>query len=107
MASGTLTQVGEVPGPHVMGQLTTRETVWAIVKASSGNLVEWFDFYIYAFFSVYFAEQFFTGTGQTGAFKHTLASRHLPRTPGRITCPRRLDDLCQRPHQYEPAQRPR
>ena len=68
MASGTLTQVGEVPGPQVMGQLTTRETVWAIVKASSGNLVEWFDFYIYAFFSVYFAEQFFTGTGQTGAF---------------------------------------
>ncbi|HMN56254.1 MAG TPA: MFS transporter [Ottowia sp.] len=55
------------PAP-IMGQLSTRETVWAIVKASSGNLVEWFDFYIYAFFSVYFAEQFFTGTGQTGAF---------------------------------------
>ena len=53
---------------QIMGQLSTRETVWAIVKASSGNLVEWFDFYIYAFFSVYFAEQFFTGTGQTGAF---------------------------------------
>ncbi|MBS0468312.1 MAG: MFS transporter [Proteobacteria bacterium] len=52
----------------IAGQLSTRETVWAIVKASSGNLVEWFDFYIYAFFSVYFAEQFFTGTGQTGAF---------------------------------------
>ena len=79
MASGTLTQVGEVPGPHVMGQLTTRETVWAIVKASSGNLVEWFDFYIYAFFSVYFAEQFFTGTGQTGAFMQAagLVNDHL------------------------------
>lgn len=50
------------------GQLSTGETVKAILAASSGNLVEWFDFYIYAFFSVYFAEQFFTGTGQTGAF---------------------------------------
>lgn len=68
MASGTLAQDGGAAGFRVMGQLSTRETVWAIVKASSGNLVEWFDFYIYAFFSVYFAEQFFTGTGQTGAF---------------------------------------
>jgi len=68
MASGTLAQDGGAASPRVMGQLSTRETVWAIVKASSGNLVEWFDFYIYAFFSVYFAEQFFTGTGQTGAF---------------------------------------
>lgn len=50
------------------GRLSTAETVKAIVAASSGNLVEWFDFYIYAFFSVYFAEQFFVGTGQTGAF---------------------------------------
>ena len=49
-----------------MGQLSTRETVWAIVWASGGNLVEWFGCYIYAFFSVYFAEQFFIGTGQTG-----------------------------------------
>jgi len=69
MAS-TSDPVAVVPGdkPAVMGQLSTRETVWAIVKASSGNLVEWFDFYIYAFFSVYFAEKFFVGTGQTGAF---------------------------------------
>lgn len=50
------------------GGLSTAETIKAIVAASSGNLVEWFDFYIYAFFSVYFAQQFFVGTGQTGAF---------------------------------------
>ena len=42
-------------------------TIKAILAASSGNLVEWFDFYIYAFFSVYFADQFFSGTGETGA----------------------------------------
>jgi MHS family alpha-ketoglutarate permease-like MFS transporter len=38
---------------------TTWGTIKAILAASSGNLVEWFDFYIYSFFSVYFAEQFF------------------------------------------------
>jgi MHS family alpha-ketoglutarate permease-like MFS transporter len=25
----------------------TRRRIWAIVGASSGNLVEWFDFYVY------------------------------------------------------------
>ena len=44
-----------------------------IIAASSGNLVEWFDFYTYAFFSVYFAEKFFAGTGQTGALMSTAA----------------------------------
>lgn len=44
-----------------------------IIAASSGNLVEWFDFYTYAFFSVYFAEEFFAGTGQTGALMSTAA----------------------------------
>ncbi len=37
----------------------TRQRVWAIVGASSGNLVEWFDFYVYSFFSLYFAHIFF------------------------------------------------
>ncbi|MDN6374366.1 MAG: alpha-ketoglutarate permease, partial [Brevibacterium aurantiacum] len=30
------------------------KTIKSILAASSGNLVEWFDFYIYSFFSVYF-----------------------------------------------------
>nr|WP_278189769.1 MFS transporter [Brevibacterium sp. ZH18] len=34
------------------------------MAASSGNLVEWFDFYIYSFFSVYFADQFFVEGSQ-------------------------------------------
>ena len=29
-----------------------RQRIFAIVAASSGNLVEWFDFYIYAFLSL-------------------------------------------------------
>ncbi len=37
----------------------SRQRIWAIVGASSGNLVEWFDFYVYSFFSLYFAHIFF------------------------------------------------
>ncbi len=37
----------------------TRRRIFAIVGASSGNLVEWFDFYVYAFSSIYFAASFF------------------------------------------------
>jgi MHS family dicarboxylic acid transporter PcaT-like MFS transporter/MHS family alpha-ketoglutarate permease-like MFS transporter len=32
--------------------------IFAIVGASSGNLVEWFDFYVYAFCAIYFARPF-------------------------------------------------
>ncbi|MDI5811410.1 hypothetical protein MJM95_31650, partial [Salmonella enterica subsp. enterica serovar Anatum] len=31
-----------------------RRRIWAIVGASSGNLVEWFDFYVYSFCSLLF-----------------------------------------------------
>jgi MHS family alpha-ketoglutarate permease-like MFS transporter len=40
-------------------QLTDRQRIFAIVGASSGNLVEWFDFYIYSFCALYFSSQFF------------------------------------------------
>jgi MHS family alpha-ketoglutarate permease-like MFS transporter len=39
--------------------LTPRQRVFAIVGASSGNLVEWFDFYIYSFCALYFSSAFF------------------------------------------------
>ena len=41
-----------------------RRRIVAIVGASSGNLVEWYDFYAYAFTSIYFAAAFFP-TGDT------------------------------------------
>src|SRR4051812_18922297 len=37
----------------------------AIVGASSGNLVEWYDFYTYAFTSIYFASAFFPSGDST------------------------------------------
>jgi MHS family alpha-ketoglutarate permease-like MFS transporter len=42
-----------------------RKRIFAIFAASSGNLVEWFDFYIYAFSSVYFAHIFFPKSDPT------------------------------------------
>src|ERR1700739_2331096 len=39
--------------------------IFAIVGASSGNLVEWFDFYVYAFCAIYFAPAFFPKSDPT------------------------------------------
>lgn len=44
---------------HPYTSAEVRQRIYSIVAASSGNLVEWFDFYIFAFFAVYFAPQFF------------------------------------------------
>lgn len=62
-------RTGVTPGE----QQSTAKTVRTIIAASSGNLVEWFDFYVYAFFSVYFSEKFFQGTGETGALLQSAA----------------------------------
>ncbi|NNU41979.1 MFS family transporter [Ramlibacter montanisoli] len=42
-----------------------RKRITAIVAASSGNLVEWFDFYVYAFCAIYFAPVFFPASDPT------------------------------------------
>jgi MHS family alpha-ketoglutarate permease-like MFS transporter len=39
----------------------TSRCIKAIIGASSGNLVEWFDFFVYSFCSIYFAHAFFPG----------------------------------------------
>jgi MHS family dicarboxylic acid transporter PcaT-like MFS transporter len=48
-----------------------RDRIFAIVAASSGNLVEWFDFYIYAFCSIYFAPAFFPSSDPTAQLLNT------------------------------------
>jgi MHS family dicarboxylic acid transporter PcaT-like MFS transporter len=45
---------GATPAPHYTAE-ETRHRILAIVAASSGNLVEWFDFYVYAFTALYFS----------------------------------------------------
>ncbi|EJF78933.1 Alpha-ketoglutarate permease [Candidatus Bartonella washoeensis] len=41
----------------------TRNRIFSIVSSASGNLVEWYDFYVYSFTSIYFASQFFPSDG--------------------------------------------
>src|SRR5689334_7223956 len=43
----------------------TRRRIFAIVGSSSGNLVEWYDFYVYSFTALYFAAEFFPRGDQT------------------------------------------
>ncbi len=48
----------EALAPH-----DTRKRVLSIISSASGNLVEWYDFYVYSFTSIYFASQFFPSNG--------------------------------------------
>ncbi|WP_296223731.1 MFS family transporter [Ralstonia sp. UBA689] len=61
-----ITANSQVVDPH-----DTRRRIFAIVGASSGNLVEWFDFYVYAFCSLYFAPAFFPSGNQTTQLLNT------------------------------------
>src|ERR1044072_8938659 len=55
----TVAQPLPPPGEGGTDALDRRRRIIAIVGASSGNLVEWYDFYAYAFTSIYFASAFF------------------------------------------------
>ncbi|KWR91943.1 MFS family transporter [Cupriavidus sp. IDO] len=63
--SATPAQAAEPSGEEV------RKRVFAIVAASSGNLVEWFDFYVYAFCAIYFAPSFFPKSDPTAQLLNT------------------------------------
>ena len=59
-----------------IGQYTfaeKRQRIFAIMAASSGNLVEWFDFYVYAFTAIYFAPSFFPKSNDTVQLLQTSA----------------------------------
>jgi len=49
----------------------TRHRIAAILIASSGNLVEWFDFYVYSACSLYFAAEFFPHGDRTTQLMNT------------------------------------
>ena len=50
-----------------------RRRIFAIFGSSSGNLVEWYDFYAYAFTALYFAPSFFPKGNQTTQLLQTAA----------------------------------
>ena len=63
-----------------------RRRIFAIMAASSGNLVEWFDFYIYSFTTIYFAPSFFPEVVHDDAAVPVLGARlrhRLPDAPDR------------------------
>ena len=52
-------------GAPTKGQPTQRERLKAIIGGSTGNLVEWYDWYAYAAFTLYFAPHFFPSEDRT------------------------------------------
>ena len=56
--------------PHYSAEERDKR-IFAIMAASSGNLVEWFDFYVYAFGAIYFAPAFFPKSDPTAQLLNT------------------------------------
>ncbi|RFZ82010.1 MFS transporter [Mucilaginibacter terrenus] len=56
-----------IPHQH----LTTAARIRSIVGGSLGNLVEWYDWYVYSAFSLYFADAFFPSSSQTAKLLNT------------------------------------
>ncbi|OBG80482.1 alpha-ketoglutarate transporter [Mycobacterium sp. NS-7484] len=49
----------EAHQPAPSSRAETRRAIWNTIKGSSGNLVEWYDVYVYTVFATYFEAQFF------------------------------------------------
>ena len=63
LARSVTTQLSDAPAtPRIQ---IVQNPIRSIIGASSGNLVEWFDFYVYAFTSLYFSSAFFPGDNPT------------------------------------------
>jgi MHS family alpha-ketoglutarate permease-like MFS transporter len=62
-----------VHGPTPDADQSAAKRIKAILVGSSGNLVEWYDFYVYAAFSLYFAQAFFPAGDQTAQLLNTAA----------------------------------
>ncbi|NKY36140.1 MFS transporter [Nocardia speluncae] len=57
--SETTTADPGVPGEPASSRAETRRAVWNTLRGSSGNLVEWYDVYVYTVFASYFESHFF------------------------------------------------
>ena len=53
--------------------MNTRQRLRSIFSGSVGNLVEWYDWYVYAAFSLYFAKAFFPQGDRTAQLLNTAA----------------------------------
>jgi MFS transporter, MHS family, alpha-ketoglutarate permease len=60
-------------GPVIGSAQDTRRRLAAIFGGSIGNLIEWYDWYVYSTFSLYFARAFFPAGNQTAQLLDTAA----------------------------------
>lgn len=72
-ASGTPGALAGGAIPGATSAQDTRRRIIAIFGGSIGNLVEWYDWYVYATFSLYFAKAFFPAGDQTAQLLNTAA----------------------------------
>ncbi|RRQ27775.1 MFS transporter [Rhodococcus sp. Eu-32] len=59
MANQATPTAGSPSNPPVSSPAATRRAVFNTLRGSSGNLVEWYDVYVYTVFASYFESQFF------------------------------------------------
>lgn len=62
---GILDQTINISARIETGATREKSRIRSIFAASSGNLVEWFDFYVYSYCSIYFASTFFPQSDKT------------------------------------------
>jgi MHS family alpha-ketoglutarate permease-like MFS transporter len=60
-------------GPVLTAAQDTRRRLVAIFGGSIGNLIEWYDWYVYSTFSLYFARAFFPNGDRTAQLLNTAA----------------------------------
>ena len=87
LQAGPASPAASASPPHYSAE-EKRHRVFAIMAASSGNLVEWFDFYVYAFSALYFAPAFFPKSDPTAQLLNTagvFAAGFLMRPLGAMT----------------------
>jgi len=72
MADTEAAAQGEITGEFIAA-LTPLARAKAILGGSAGNLVEWYDWFAYASFSLYFAKVFFPNGDQTAQLLQTAA----------------------------------
>lgn len=71
--AGTVSPPAAHLTPPPLVALTPRQRLKSIVGGSIGNLVEWYDWYVYSAFALYFAQAFFPKGNQTAQLLNAAA----------------------------------
>lgn len=64
---------GQAPAALLSESMSTGKRLRAILGGSSGNLVEWYDWFVYSAFAVYFSNHFFPGDDDLAGLLKTMA----------------------------------